>query len=114
MKLPNPEQAIIPEVKLSGYCLNPEHEEGGSDKARVFRSALGLGQENADELKSALIQAAQNYDAFVEKETEYGIKYILFFPMNRGEKQATIKSVWIVRHGEDFPRLVSCYVAKNK
>jgi hypothetical protein len=42
MKLPNPEQAIIDEEKLSGYCLNPRHSDG-QHKARVFQSALGIG-----------------------------------------------------------------------
>ena len=114
MKLPNPDRAIIPEEKLSGYCLNPQHQEGGKDKARVFRAALDLGPEHSDELRSALIQAIQNYEAIIDKQSEYGIKYAIFFPMTRGDKQATIKSIWIVHHEEDFPRLVSCYVVKNK
>lgn len=28
MKLPNVEKAVIPESKLSGYCLNLEHKDG--------------------------------------------------------------------------------------
>ncbi|WNZ43321.1 hypothetical protein Q2T42_15810 [Leptolyngbya boryana CZ1] len=35
MKLPNPEQALIPFEKLEGYSLNPNHAEG-RHKAVVF------------------------------------------------------------------------------
>ncbi|MEM9539069.1 MAG: DUF6883 domain-containing protein [Cyanobacteria bacterium P01_E01_bin.42] len=30
--------------------------------------------------------------------------------MTRETKTATIRSVWIVRNDENFPRLVSCYI----
>jgi hypothetical protein len=43
MKLPNAEKAFIDNKKLLDYCLNPLHEEG-KHKARVFQSALGIGE----------------------------------------------------------------------
>lgn len=109
MKLPNPEQAIIDSQKLSGYCLNPTHPDG-QHKARVFRSVLGLSQENEAELRQFLQKALINYNAIFERENRYGKKYIIDFPMTRGDKQAIIHSVWIVHHGENFPRLVTCYI----
>ncbi|HLO47078.1 MAG TPA: hypothetical protein VK211_01425 [Kamptonema sp.] len=109
MKLPNPEQAIIDEEKLSGYCLNPRHSDG-QHKARVFQSALGMGIEDADELRMALLQAIQTTDAVLDKRSPYGQKYQIDFLMIREEKQATVRSVWIVRDDEDFPRLVTSFV----
>lgn len=109
MKLPNPERAIIDEEKLSGYCLNPRHSDG-QHKARVFQSALGMGIESAAELRTALMQAIQTTDAVLDKRSPYGQKYRVDFLMVRGEKQATIRSVWIVRNDEDFPQLVTCFV----
>jgi undecaprenyl pyrophosphate synthase len=109
MKLPNPEQAIIDSEKLSGYCLNPEHPDG-QHKARVFQSVLGLRQENEEELRNALKEALKNYNAAFERENSYGKKYIIDFSMNRGDKQAIVRSVWIVRFEENFPRLVTCYI----
>ena len=50
MKLPNADQAIIDIAKLRDYCLNPQHPRG-QHKARVFRSALGLDESNAEELR---------------------------------------------------------------
>jgi len=109
VKLPNPELALIPFEKLEGYSLNPNHSEG-RHKATVFQSALGIGIEEAEELRSALRQALIIQDAIPTTQNPYGQKYQIDFDMTRLNKQAVIRSVWIVRDGENFPRLVTCYV----
>jgi hypothetical protein len=109
MKLPNPDRAIIPFEKLEGYSLNPEHSEG-RHKAIVFQAALNIGLEAAEELRSALLQAIKTQEVTLAAQTLYGQKYRLDFEMTYQEKQAIIRSVWIVRQGEDFPRLVTCYI----
>jgi len=109
MRLPNPDYAIIDDQKLAGYCLNPEHTDG-QHKAIVFQSALGIGIDEIEELKAALLQAVQMHDAVPSKSNQYGQKYVVDFVMTRLEKQAMIRSVWIVRYDEGFPRLVTCYV----
>ncbi len=109
MKLPNFQKAVIPESKLSGYCLNLEHKDG-KHKARVFRAALGLTAENSDELRNALLQGLINYEAEFQKNIVNGDLYIIIFSMTRNNKTENIKSVWIIRNGEDFPRLVTCYI----
>jgi hypothetical protein len=109
VKLPNPENTVVDDNKLAGYSLNPDHSEG-KHKARVFKSALGLDLSNIEELKAALIFAVQNYDAIPVKANPYGQKYVIDFPMTRGDKTAIIHSVWIVRNNENFPRLITCYV----
>jgi hypothetical protein len=109
MKLPNPENAIIDSQKLTGYSLNPSHTEG-QHKARVFRSALDLGIEDVEVLKAALLQAVKTPDAVLDKRNQYGQKYVIDFPMTHNGKTATIHSVWIVKNGENFPRLVTCYI----
>ena len=48
------ENAVIPDEKLYGYSLNKEHPKGG-DKAVVFEKVLGYTQENAEELKEAIL-----------------------------------------------------------
>ena len=53
-KLPHPERVIVPIDKLLDYCLNPEHPDG-KHKARVFRSALNLGIEDAETLRTVLL-----------------------------------------------------------
>ncbi|MBW4644262.1 MAG: hypothetical protein KME23_14970 [Goleter apudmare HA4340-LM2] len=109
MKLPNPECTIVEIDKIATYCLNPEHPEG-KHKARVFKSALDLNLDDAEELQTILLQAVANYDAIPGKSNTYGQKYIIDFPITRANKQAMIQSVWILRNDENFPRLVTCYV----
>lgn len=109
MKLPNPEQAVIPLEKLVGYCLNPEHSEG-QHKALVFQSALGIGINEAEELQASLLYAIQTFNAVPMQRNQYGQKYVVDFTMTRLDKQAVVRSVWIVRNLEGFPRLVTCYV----
>jgi hypothetical protein len=109
MKLPNPDQAVVDMQKLTGYCLNPTHADG-QHKAYVFQSALGLGQEDAEVLQGALLQAVRIYDAIPGKSNEQGQKYVIDFPMTVSVKQALVRSAWIVRWNENFPRLVTCYV----
>jgi hypothetical protein len=109
MRLPNADRAIVEMVKLTEYCLNPEHPRG-KHKARVFAAALGLTAERADELQEALLTAASSEDAVPGDADEFGQRYVLDFGMEGPAGQATVRSAWIVRTGEDFPRLVSCYV----
>ena len=109
MQLPNTENALIAFEKLEGYSLNPDHSEG-CHKAAAFRSALGIGLEEAEELRSALRQALTTHDAIPIPRNAYGQKYRIDFEMTRSQKQAIIRSIWIVRNNESFPRLVTCYI----
>lgn len=109
MRLPNPEIAVVDLRKLRDYCLNPEHPRG-KYKAQVFSVALGLGADDAEELRETLLSAARSEEAVTGEEDEFGKRYVLDFEMRTAVGTATIRSGWIVRHGEDFPRLTSCYV----
>lgn len=109
MRLPNPNKAILPWDKLEGYSLNSSHSEG-RHKAVVFQSALGLSLENVGELRAALRHALKTQDAMPTKRNAYGQKYQIEFEMTRNDKTALIRSIWIIRHDEDFPRLVTCYI----
>jgi hypothetical protein len=109
MKLPNPERASIPADKLEGYALNPNHSEG-RHKAVVFRSALGLDQENAAALRAALRQALKTENATPTTRNPYGQKYQIEFEMIRAGRSAIIRSIWIVKDAENFPRLITCYI----
>jgi hypothetical protein len=109
MKLPNADRAFVDMAKLRSYCLNANHRRG-QHKARVFAAALGLTAEDAEFLRDALLSAVQSYDAVPTEEIEYGQLYVLDFPVSRPVGRAMVRSGWIVRKDEDFPRLTSCYV----
>jgi hypothetical protein len=82
----------------------------GKHKAQVFSAALGLGADDAEELREMLLSAARSEEAVTGEEDEYGKRYVPDFEMRTAVGTATVRSRWIVRHGEDFPRLTSCYV----
>ena len=108
-KLPHPEYAIVHIDKLVDYCLNPEHPSG-KHKARVFRSALNLGIENAETLRTTLLDVVHREMAIPTKRNAYGQKYIIDFDMSHSGRTTEIRTVWIVRDDENFPRFVTCYV----
>lgn len=109
MKLPNGERAIIDPRKLMDYCLNPEHEDG-KHKAILFDEMVGITRENADLLLDALQYAAAHDDGVPGNHDKYGQRYVIDFQFAGPGGTANIRSAWIIRTGEDVPRLVSCYI----
>ncbi len=109
MIIPNAERAIIDIEKLRDYCLNTEHPRG-RHKARVFASVLGLRADNAETLHTSLLRAVQSNVAIATDEDTYGQRYTLDFSMRTDVGQAVIRSNWIIRSYEDFPRLTSCFI----
>ena len=108
MKLPNGEYAIVDIKKLLEYCLNSDHPRG-RNKARVFAS-VGIREANAEDLRTAILAAAAGIDAQLGFANVYGQRYIIDFDILRQGKTVRIRSTWIVRIGDDLPRLTSCYV----
>jgi len=109
MKVPGAERAFIDERKLVEYCLNPGHPRG-RHKARVFLSTLGFAESSAPIIRTALFDAILANDAVVSEIDEYGQRFTVDFPMAGPSGNAMVRSIWIIRTGEDFPRLVSCYI----
>lgn len=95
--------------KLRDYCLSPHHPRG-RHKARVFAAVLGLRAEDAERLRETLLSAAVSEEAVPAESDEHGERYMLDFEMKTDAGAATIRSGWIVRRGEEFPRLTSCWV----
>lgn len=109
MRLPGGKKAVVDIGKLHGYCLSAVHPHG-RHKARVFASALGITQADSAFLRDRLLEAALARDAIPARADEYGSRYILDFEIVHASRRAMIRSGWIVRKGEDFPRLTTCYV----
>jgi hypothetical protein len=107
--LPNGDQALVDDTKLRAYALNPDHPLGGH-KARVFASALGLTAADAHELEQALLSAARHNPATPGAADRFGQRYVVDFEMHRAGRRAVVRSAWIVRVGEDRPRLINCYI----
>ena len=109
MEVPNANRAVVDIRKLTDYCLSHEHPRG-KHKARVFQSALGMTVADAGELRDALLQKVRFEDCAIGTVDEYGTRYIVDFTYARGDREAMIRSTWIIKAGEDTPRLTSCFV----
>ena len=109
MRLPNADRAFVDVVKLRDYSLSAEHEEG-KHKARVFADALGLKSGDANWLRHKLLDVARSEECRMGRKTDYGQRYVIDFGLTREGKTARVRSAWIIRKAEDFPRLVTCYV----
>jgi hypothetical protein len=76
MKLPNGEASIVEIEKLRDDCLNPGHPRG-RHKARVFRSLLEITAAHAEELRTALVDAALKENATTGAFDILGTRYIV-------------------------------------
>ena len=111
MKLPNGHLADLGN-KIEEYSLNLNHQ-AGKNKAILFASKLGITLENAELLKQALKEAAINEDVVIQKTNEYGTHYNMKFWIQTEVGESLILAAWIVRSGENFPRLTNCYPVKK-
>jgi hypothetical protein len=104
MKLSGGANAIVDISKLRDYCLNPHHPRG-RHKARVFLSALGMGQSDAGLLRTALLPVAREGDAVPGEADHYGARYTVDFLIASGDREACVRSSWIILRSESVPRL---------
>ena len=110
MKMPNADRAVADIEKLRDYVLNPAHPRG-RHKARVFASRLGLTADMAEALREALLAAARGRENAVAGEHDgFGRRFVIDFECRGPIGTAWVRSAWIVRTDEVFPRLTSCYV----
>ena len=109
MKLPNAEHAVVDVRKLREYCLSAEHPRG-RHKARLFSEALGFTADHAEQLQSALLEIARTGDAISVGRDDYGQRYAVDSRIQGASGMATVRSLWMIRRGENFPRLITCYV----
>ena len=111
MRLPNPDQAIVPAMKLRDYLLS--HAESGGKAA--FFGRLGYTVDNWERLAGDLRLYHLTADAEEVAPTKYGRKFVIPVPLT-GPSGVTeiVLSVWIIRLGEDFPRFVTAYPDKGR
>lgn len=111
MKLEPFNNPIIPDDKLLDYCLNPSHPDG-KHKARVFKSALNIDQTNFEVLKIAIIRKIKNVDVNLLEQNDFGSLYYADLSITNENLSAMVRTCWIIKIDENFPRLTSCFVIK--
>jgi hypothetical protein len=108
-RLPHGKEAILDIRKIESYCLSPSHPRG-RHKARVFRDALDLQPSDAPWLRVVLLEAAQTGEARQVAADAWGTHWRLDVAVRRHEKRAVVRSIWIIRKGENTPRFVTSWV----
>jgi hypothetical protein len=76
----------------------------------VFAAALGWDADDAERLRDLLLNAARENDAERGEIDEYGQRYRLDLEIAGRHGLVVVRSLWITRTGEDFPRLATCFV----
>lgn len=106
MKLPNLEEALVEEHKLTAYLLSEEHS-GGKE---AFFASFGFTVADWESLRDALLQHAAACEVTSTSATPHGVKYIIEGEMPAPDgRSPQVRTVWIVDAGQDVPRLVTAY-----
>lgn len=66
--------------------------------------------EDAPFLQQTLREVVVTHEATEQGATAYGQRYVTDFELTTEAGSAMVRSAWIVRIGETFPCLTSCYV----
>jgi hypothetical protein len=108
MNLPAANRAFIQSEKIRDYLLSAEHSVGRFKAA--FFGRMGYSKEGWLCLHADILQLARSGVALKRQLSTFGQKYevngILRGPSGR---EARVTTIWIVKSGEDFPRLVTVY-----
>lgn len=95
-----PEEIKVQAEKLTHYLLDPENEKDGS-KAKFFEQQLAITCKDWTYLRGQLIDGLGSVSYEDVRLDDYGIRFNAYLPVTgRNGATATIKTGWIVRHGE--------------
>jgi hypothetical protein len=106
MKLPNAELAVVEQVKVVDYLLNPEHLFGAG-KARFF-TQFGFGSDEWSVLAVALRAHGQQNEVVKVRETGFGPRYEVDGELESPDgRRPRVRTVWQVDRGQIAPRLIT-------
>jgi hypothetical protein len=113
LKLPNYENAVISETKITGYLLSTKHRDGRS-KAEFF-IRVGFSSDAWEDLVKALLHhAAENEVAKIE-DSPFGTRYIIEGVLSTLDRRgAVVRSVWFIETGEQIPGFVTAYPLQRR
>src|SRR5688500_9534564 len=107
-RMPNGERAIVDLRKLEDYCLSPLHVRG-RHKARVFaRRSASIARMPPGSDKRCSKPRARAKRSSRSKQVRKPLA--IDTRLTRIGRTAVVRSVWIIRSGEDIPRFVTAWV----
>jgi hypothetical protein len=112
MGLPNAHRAFVEREKIVAYLLNATHPDNGG-KAPFFRS-LGFDANDWSRFAAALRRLALTGVVSRRLDSTHGTKYVIDGRLEgSGASAHLVRTVWIVEHGQDAPRLVTAFPHGN-
>jgi hypothetical protein len=112
-RLPASDRAFIQPEKITAYLLSPSHSLGAA-KAGFFES-FGFKPDKWIELRDAFVDHAKSGPVVGSTSTPYGQTYEVNGPLTTPDgRNPYVLVVWIVRTGEDFPRLVTAVPSEER
>lgn len=111
--MPNAHEAVGVHEKLRTYSLNRAHRDG-REKARAFRSMLGLTQADIEYLARALVAGLVTTPLRrVRENPPHGLICDVWIMVeglgDRADRTAVVRTSWELRYEGDAPRLVTAY-----
>jgi hypothetical protein len=108
-RLLNAEKAVIDPRKLTEYALNPTHPVGGN-KAKVFESALGFNQSNADTLLKQIQQGVADHSPVAGTVDKFGSRFTVDIPVTGPKGKGVVRTGWIFKGDSEIPELTTLFV----
>ena len=113
MNLPNYENAVIPQRKITGYLLSRSHRDGRG-KAGFF-TQFGFSVDLWEELAQALRRHVADNEIAKVEDSPFGIRYVIEGKIMAPDgRTPMIRSVWFVATSETIPWFVTAYPLKRK
>ena len=113
MKLPNVENAEIPESKITKYLLSTTHRAGKS-KASFFMQ-FGFNVDRWEALALALKQHALENEVALEEKTIFGTRYIINGRLKAPDgKWLNIRAAWYIDTDGDVPRFITAHPLRGR
>lgn len=113
MKLPQYEQAVVPEAKIVHYLLDLTHPVGRS-KARFFLS-FGFTPDHWQEMAAALVEHAAAHEVARIEEGEDGTRYVVEGSLNTPDnRNPAVRVIWYIEKDQEIPRFTTAYPLKAR
>lgn len=84
----------------------------GKHKAIRFKEVLLFTKPDSDDLKKIILDGLKEFDARSSFDDEFGKRYYVDMIIHKFGKRIHFRTSWIIKKGEDFPRLTTCYIKK--
>jgi len=114
--LHNVEHAVFDRGKLADYSMNSDSERG-ANKARVWKTALGMDKRHAREVERQVMAALADHPVTNRQVNQFGEKFRVIVPVTGPNgRTVDVTTAWIYDRNEKTgsvsakPRLTTCYV----